>query len=143
MKRFAVAWVLAGCLLPAPCAHAGGPAMVIGAAEDSVRQSTLGEAKTQMDLLVRAGFNAVRVTQIWAPGQTRPSGADLRILRNVVEAARLDRMHALADYDPVGHATGQGLRRDGAARVDVADLLSAPGSAPRSRIRRKRNSPRT
>ena len=50
--------------------------MLIGAAEDSVRQPTLTQAKAEMDLLVRAGFNAVRVTQIWAPGQTTPSAAD-------------------------------------------------------------------
>lgn len=79
--------------------------MLIGAAEDSVRQPTLGEAKGQMDLLVRAGFNAVRVTQIWAPGQTKPSAADLRILRNVVEAARLDRMQVLLTVMNFGNRT--------------------------------------
>src|SRR6266480_4423954 len=90
MKRFAVVCVLLGCVLPAPYARAGGPAMLIGVAEDNVRQPTLAEAKVEMDLLVRAGFNAVRVTQIWAPGETTPSAAAQRILRNVVQAARLD-----------------------------------------------------
>jgi hypothetical protein len=105
MRRFALACVFAGCLLPAPYARAGGPAMLIGAAEDSVRQPTLGNAKTQMDLLVRAGFNAVRVTQIWAPGEKRPSTADLRILRNVVEAARQDRMQVLVTVMNFGNRT--------------------------------------
>jgi hypothetical protein len=41
MKRFAVVCVLLGCVLPAPYARAGGPAMLIGVAEDSVRQPTL------------------------------------------------------------------------------------------------------
>jgi hypothetical protein len=105
MKRFAVACVLAGCLLPAHDARAGGPAMLIGAAEDSVRQPTLAKAKAEMDLLVRAGFNAVRVTQIWAPGETKPSAADVRILRNVVEAARQDRMQVLVTVMNFGNRT--------------------------------------
>jgi hypothetical protein len=105
MRRFALACVLAGCLLPAPYARAGGPAMLIGAAEDSVRQPTLAQAKTQMDLLARVGFNAVRVTQIWAPGQTKPDAPDLRILRNVVEAARQDRMQVLLTVMNFGNRT--------------------------------------
>lgn len=105
MKRFAVVCVLVGFVLPAPYARAGGPAMLIGAAEDSVRQPTLGEARAEMDLLVRAGFNAVRVTQIWAPGQTKPTAADLRILRNVVEAGRLDAVQVLLTVMNFGNRT--------------------------------------
>jgi hypothetical protein len=105
MRRFVLACVLAACLLPTPYARAGGPAMLIGAAEDSVRQPTLAQAKAEMDLLVRAGFNAVRVTQIWAPGQTKPSAADLRILRNVVEAARQPRVQVLVTVMNFGNRT--------------------------------------
>ena len=105
MKCLAVAFALVGFLLPAPSARAGGPAMLIGAAEDSVRQSTLREAKAEMDLLVGAGFNAVRVTQVWAPGETEPSATDLRILRNVVEAGRLDRMKILITVMNFGNRT--------------------------------------
>lgn len=64
--------------------------MLIGATEDAVRQPTLVAAKTQMDLLTLAGFNAVRVTQVWAPGDTKPSAGDIHVLRNVEAAARLD-----------------------------------------------------
>jgi hypothetical protein len=63
--------------------------MLVGATEDNVRQPTLLEAKAKMDLLLLAGFNAVRTTQIWAPGQTSLPPADLVPLRNAVEAARL------------------------------------------------------
>ena len=79
--------------------------MLIGAAEDSVRQPTVGEAKAEMDLLVRAGFNAVRVTQVWAPGETKPSTADLRTLRNVVEAGRLDGVQVLLTVMNFGNRT--------------------------------------
>jgi hypothetical protein len=105
MKRFAVVCVLLGCVVPAPYARAGGPAMLIGVAEDNVRQPTLAEAKVEMDLLVRAGFNAVRVTQIWAPGETTPSAADQRILRNVVQAARLDGVEVLLTVMNFGNRT--------------------------------------
>jgi hypothetical protein len=79
--------------------------MLIGAAEDSVRQPTVAKAKAEMDLLVRVGFNAVRVTQVWAPGQTKPSAPDVRILRNVVEAARQDRMQVLVTVMNFGNRT--------------------------------------
>jgi hypothetical protein len=79
--------------------------MLIGVAEDSVRQPTLAEAKLEMDLLVQAGFNAVRVTQTWAPGETTPSVADQRILRNVVQAARLDRVQVLLTVMNFGNRT--------------------------------------
>jgi hypothetical protein len=80
---------LAG-LIACGSAAAGGPTMLIGATEDAVRQPTLAGAKAQMDLLRLAGFNAVRVTQEWAPGETEVSATDLLVLRNVVAAARLD-----------------------------------------------------
>jgi hypothetical protein len=105
MRRWVLACVLMVFLLPAPSAAAGGPKMLIGAAEDSVRQPTLAQAKKEMDLLVRVGLNAVRVTQIWAPGQTKPSAADLRILRNVVEAARQDRVEVLLTVMNFGNRT--------------------------------------
>jgi hypothetical protein len=79
--------------------------MLIGAAEDSVRRPTFAGAKAQMDLLVRAGFNAVRVTQTWAPGQARPNAADVRILRNVVRAARLDGVQVLLTVMNFGSGT--------------------------------------
>jgi hypothetical protein len=89
LKRglLAAAAVLA---LAAPhTASAGGPTMMVGATEEVLRQSEPALAKAQMDLAKLAGFDSVRVTQIWAPGERRPSAADLRELRNVVASARL------------------------------------------------------
>jgi hypothetical protein len=87
---FLVLAVSLGTLVAAGPASAGGPAMLIGATEDAVRQPTLVQAKAQMDLLTLAGFNAVRITQIWTPGQTEPDAANLAELQNVEAAARLD-----------------------------------------------------
>jgi Cellulase (glycosyl hydrolase family 5) len=88
MKQL-LALILVALAVPAR-ASAGGPTMLIGATEDAVRQPTLVGAKAQIDLLRLAGFNAVRVTQVWAPGVTRPTAGDRQILANVVEAAKLD-----------------------------------------------------
>ena len=86
-------------------ARAGGPTMLIGATEDAVRQPTLVGAKAEMDLLTLAGFNAVRVTQVWTPGDTRPSAGDLSVLRNVEQAARLDGVTVLISVLNYGSRT--------------------------------------
>ncbi|MBV8480931.1 MAG: hypothetical protein JOY72_11600, partial [Actinobacteria bacterium] len=44
-------------------AHAGGPGMLVGATEDAVKSTDPATAKSQMDLLAMAGFDAVRITQ--------------------------------------------------------------------------------
>ena len=72
-----------------PAATAGGPTMAVGATEEVLRQSDPALAKAQMDLAKLAGFDTVRVTEIWAPGQTRPTEESLTELRNVVASARL------------------------------------------------------
>src|SRR5581483_6249388 len=58
--------------------------------EDAVRSANMSDAKTQMDLLSLAGFRGVRITQVWAPGETTLSKPDKTILDNVVAAAKLD-----------------------------------------------------
>jgi hypothetical protein len=79
---------LAGLAL-APAAHAGGPGMVVGGAEDAVKQETIVTAKAKLDLLRLAGLHAVRVTSIWAPGERAPTGAELQRLASVAGAAKL------------------------------------------------------
>jgi len=73
-----------------PAAHAGGPTMLVGATEDAVRSADPAVAQQQMDLLAAAGFRAVRITEIWAPGDSAVSTADAKILDNVVAAAKKD-----------------------------------------------------
>jgi Cellulase (glycosyl hydrolase family 5) len=103
MKRLALLFLVT-LAFPAN-ASAGGPTMLIGATEDAVRQPTLVGAKAQMDLLRLAGFNAVRVTQIWAPGQTKPTDDDLKVLGNVVEAAQLDGITVMVTVTNSGNRT--------------------------------------
>src|SRR5438034_3742494 len=75
MRRFAVACVLLGCVLPAPYARAGGPAMLIGVAEDSVRQPTLAEAGGEKDLPLHTQFTAVPSSAIKETSETTPRSA--------------------------------------------------------------------
>jgi hypothetical protein len=103
MKRL-VLLLLVALALPAR-AHAGGPAMLIGATEDAVRQPTLVGVKAQMDLLRLAGFNAVRLTQVWAPGKTEPDEEDVRVLTNVATAAKLDGITVMLTVTNFGNRT--------------------------------------
>src|SRR6266540_4306093 len=103
MKRLILV-LLVGLVLPGR-ASAGGPTMLIGATEDAVRQPTLIGVKAQMDLLRLAGFNAVRVTQVWAPGKTKPDADDIRVLTNIVDAAKLDGVTVMATVTNFGNRT--------------------------------------
>src|SRR6266536_4342213 len=103
MKRLILV-LLVALVLPGR-ASAGGPTMLIGATEDAVRQPTLIGVKAQMDLLRLAGFNAVRVTQVWAPGKTKPDADDIRVLTNIVDAAKLDGVTVMATVTNFGNRT--------------------------------------
>ncbi len=97
--------VAAAVLLVAPAARAGGPTMLVGAAEDQVKQQSLTEAKAKMDLLRLAGFDTVRVTSIWAPGQSQPSADEVNVLGNVAQAAKLDGMQTFVSVYNFGSRT--------------------------------------
>src|SRR5216110_2183648 len=90
----------------APAYAAGARASVAAAATaDAVRAPTLVGAKAELDLAKLAGFDGVRVTQIWAPGQTQISDDDLASLRNLTTAAALDNMTVLVSVLPFGSKT--------------------------------------
>jgi hypothetical protein len=103
LLRFSV--VLAAWLALASGAQAGGPGLVLGATEDAVRSTTLVDAKAQMDLVALAGFRAVRITQIWAPGERAVSPDDVTTLENVVAAAKLSNVTVLTSVMNFGSRT--------------------------------------
>jgi hypothetical protein len=86
-------------------ARAGGPSLIVGAAEDNVRQSTLTAAKAKLDLLKLAGMSAVRVTSIWDPASPLPDTGELTALRNVSAAAKLDGMQMFTSVYNFGSRT--------------------------------------
>ena len=79
--------------------------MLLGATEDAVRSANPAVAQQQMDLLAAAGFDSVRVTQTWAPGQTAISSADATILDNVMNAAKKDGIEVLTTVMNFGSKT--------------------------------------
>jgi hypothetical protein len=87
MGRIVVA-ALAVLALAGP-ASAGGPKLVVGAAEDIVRQPTVVTAKAQFDLLALAGLSTVRITSRWEPGLVEPTSAEQGALDVVTGAATL------------------------------------------------------
>jgi hypothetical protein len=102
----------------APAAHATGPSLVLGATEDAVRSVTLAQTKTQMDLLVLAGFGAVRITQAWTPGERVLSAHDRTVLQNVVAAAKL------ANVTVVTSVMNAGSRTTPLTAADQADFAA-------------------
>ena len=103
MKRLLLAAILLGSL--AAPAHAGGPSLVIGAAEDAVKLDNVAAAKARLDLLRVAGFNAVRITSIWAPGLRAPSDLEHTRLAALADAAALDGMKVYVAVANAGSKT--------------------------------------
>jgi hypothetical protein len=89
MRRLLLAAALVAAVAVAP-ARAGGPTMVIGAAEDAVQQDSLVGAKAKLDLLRLAGFGAVRIAETWTPGDRTPTALEQKRLVAVTGAAKLD-----------------------------------------------------
>ncbi|MGH3130141.1 MAG: hypothetical protein ACRDNX_04935, partial [Gaiellaceae bacterium] len=87
-------------------AHAGGPTMLVGAAEDFVKQPDIVSSKAKLDLGRLAGFDSVRVTVNWMPGQTAPPAAEAKQLATLAAAARLSGVRVLvAVFHPGSRTT--------------------------------------
>jgi hypothetical protein len=99
---FALLVALAAPLTPA---HAGGPKMLFGAAEDLAKQPTIADAKGKLDLLRLAGFDSVRVTSIWDPGEEAPPANELTQLRSLTGAAALTGMRVFVAVYHFGSRT--------------------------------------
>jgi hypothetical protein len=81
---------------------AGAPRMLVGVAEDAPKQPDLVTAVAKIDLARLAGFNALRLTQLWTPGRTRPSDYELERFRNAVDAASLRGVEVFLAVYPTG-----------------------------------------
>jgi hypothetical protein len=92
-------------LLLAPAAFAGGPRMRVGVAEDGVRRSSLVQAKAQLGLLKLVGFDTVRVSSTWAPGESAPPAEEVAVLDNVVSGAALSGLKVYVSVANFGSKT--------------------------------------
>jgi hypothetical protein len=103
-------------------AHAAGPTMAFGAAEDNVRSADLVSAKAVMSQLRLAGFTSVRVTSNWQPGLVAPTPHELQVLKNVEAAARLSGVRV---YVSVYHPGSRTTPLDATARAQFAQYAAA------------------
>jgi hypothetical protein len=59
----------------------------VGVVEDSTRLPDPTGARARVQSVRDAGFDAIRITSIWTPGQSEPAPAELDVLRNVATAS--------------------------------------------------------
>jgi hypothetical protein len=90
---------LAVCAAPAV---AGGPYMIVGAAEDVARQPDPAFAQLEMDKAKLAGLDTIRITQTWVTGQTALGPEDRIELGNAVTAAQLAGLRVVLSLYPYG-----------------------------------------
>jgi hypothetical protein len=83
-------------------ASAGGPFMMVGAAEDVVKAQDYAFAKTEMDKLKLAGFDTIRLTQTWTKGQTKLGPNDAITLGNAIKAAQFTGVRVVLSLYPFG-----------------------------------------
>jgi hypothetical protein len=83
-------------------AAAGGPAMLVGAAEDAGEVPSYADAKVQMDLAKLAGLDAIRMTATWTTGETALSPAQSTALSNAIDAAQFTGLRVILSIYPVG-----------------------------------------
>ena len=98
----ALAGVLAG---PAPASGAKPKPLMVGAAEDAAKEGGALEAEAKMSLARLAGFDTIRVTSIWHPGQKAIAGGELGTLQAVADAASLNGIRLIVSVYPFGSKT--------------------------------------
>src|ERR687898_1904102 len=110
--------------LLAPGLATAGPGLVVGAVEDDVRASTLVEAEARMTAFRLSGFRAVRITSYWTPGLETPTEEEVRVLRNVSDAALRNGVRL---YVTVMHPGSRTTPLTAQARADFASYTAALG----------------
>jgi hypothetical protein len=83
-------------------AFAGGPYMMVGAAEDVGKTADYAFAKTSMDKAKLAGFDSIRITQTWTRDQKKLGAADTILLDNAIEAAQFTGLRVVLSLYPFG-----------------------------------------
>src|SRR5919108_5508200 len=100
MKRGLTA-ALAALALAAP-AHAAGPRMWVGGAEDAAKTADPVAARAKLTLARLAGLDTVRITVLWARGQTAVPDAEEAALDSLEQAARLSGIRVVVSVYPFG-----------------------------------------
>ncbi len=91
--------------------------MIVGVVDDALEQESRAFTEAQVDASRVAGFNAAIVSATWAPGERRPSDAQVHVLQNVAEATRRAQMRL---FVLVWHGLARNTPTTPAARADFA-----------------------
>jgi hypothetical protein len=83
-------------------AWAGGPYMMVGAAEDIGKQPTEAAAKVEMDKAKLAGLDAIRMTVTWKTDERTLPAGEAGPLANAVDAAQLAGIRIILSIYPFG-----------------------------------------
>jgi Cellulase (glycosyl hydrolase family 5) len=103
LRRFLVLVAVLACVLPATASAS--MKMLIGAAEDEGRNADPAVARAKMELAKAAGFNAIRITAIWAPGESKVDATQLAELQAAASAAVFDGIQVTVTVMPFGSKT--------------------------------------
>jgi hypothetical protein len=97
---------LAGALpLPASAAPAKPKPLLVGAAEDAAKEGGAIGADAKMSLAALAGFDTLRVTSIWHPGQRVIDDGERSTLQAVADSAALHGIRLIVSVYPFGSRT--------------------------------------
>jgi hypothetical protein len=83
-------------------ALAGGPYMLVGAAEDVARTADPAFARAEMLEAKLVGFDTIRITQTWVRGQTALGANDQIQLGNAISAAQFAGIRVVLSLYPYG-----------------------------------------
>ena len=86
----------------APPAFAGGPHMLVGAAESIAESNDPAFAKVQMDKAKLAGLDSIRLAQTWTKGERTLSKTDQTQLGNAIAAAEFSGIRIVLSLYPFG-----------------------------------------
>jgi len=78
---------------------------MVGAAEDASKDGGALGAEARMSLAALAGFDTIRVTSIWYPGEKTLSDDELACMRAVADAAALNGIGLIVSVYPYGART--------------------------------------
>jgi hypothetical protein len=96
------ALVAAAPVVSAPASPTRPRPLLVGAAEDAAKS---GGADGKMALAGQAGFDTIRITSIWRPGETAVAGDELATLQMVADAATANGIRLIVSVYPYGSAT--------------------------------------
>ena len=90
---------------PASAAPTRPNALLVGAAEDAAKDGGAIGADAKMSIAALAGFDTIRVTSIWNPGERTIDGGEQATLQAVADAAVLHGIRLIVSVYPFGSRT--------------------------------------